>query len=386
MMNDRTRILAVLDYQAYDRLPIVHFGFLVDTLKRWAAEGHIDLQELPAIGDATVDEDVLTRKLGFDCNYHRVFAPNTRIAPPFAHQVLEVLPNGHRKVLTGNGAIVLESDDNQSISPHVDHILKGRWEWEAEFLPRLRFFPERIERAMVNCNGRMHSFAEGGREYLRQVDRPTHILLHCGSLYGVLRDYLGIENLCYLLADDEALADEMIRVNAELCYQGAQAALATGAHFDIGHFWEDIAFKNGPLVNPAVLAAKVGPHYRRIAELLHSHGLRLISLDCDGDIDSLVPVWLEAGVNVMFPIEVGTWQASLKPWRERYGKELRGVGGMDKRVFSRDRAAVDAEIERLKPLIALGGYLPCPDHRIAADAQWENVQYYCERLRRAFGG
>ena len=53
---------------------------------------------------------------------------------------------------------------------------------------------------------------------------------------------------------------------------------------------------------------------------------------------------------------------------------------MNKTVFARDYAAIDREIERLRPLIALGGYIPCPDHRIAPDAKFENVQYYCERL------
>ena len=81
---------------------------------------------------------------------------------------------------------------------------------------------------------------------------------------------------------------------------------------------------------------------------------------------------------------MGTWEASIAPWRAQYGKDLRGVGGMDKRVFSQDRAAVDAEIERLRPLVDLGGYIPCPDHRIAPDAKWENVQYYCDRIRVTF--
>jgi len=58
---------------------------------------------------------------------------------------------------------------------------------------------------------------------------------------------------------------------------------------------------------------------------------------------------------------------------------------MDKRVFAHDRAAVDAEIERLKPLVELGGYIPCPDHRLAPDAQWDLVCYYCERMRKVFG-
>ena len=106
-----------------------------------------------------------------------------------------------------------------------------------------------------------------------------------------------------------------------------------------------------------------------------------LSLDCDGWIDHLIPIWLENGVNTMFPIEVGTWNASIAPWREKYGKKILGVGGMNKNVFSKDRQAVDEEIERLKKLIALGGYIPCPDHRIAPDAKYELVQYYCDKMQ-----
>ena len=115
--------------------------------------------------------------------------------------------------------------------------------------------------------------------------------------------------------------------------------------------------------------------------MLKTYGVEIVSLDCDGMIDSLIPTWLNNGVNTMFPIEVGTWNASIKPWRQKYGKQMRGVGGMNKTVFARDYAEIDAEIERLKPLVELGGYIPCPDHRIPPDAKWENVQYYCEKMR-----
>ena len=36
---------------------------------------------------------------------------------------------------------------------------------------------------------------------------------------------------------------------------------------------------------------------------------------------------------------------------------------MNKTVFAYDYSTVDAEIERLKPQIAAGGFIPCPDHR-----------------------
>ena len=160
--------------------------------------------------------------------------------------------------------------------------------------------------------------------------------------------------------------------------------LAAGARFDYAHFWEDICCKNGPLVIPALFDEKVGPYYRRIVDLCRRHGIEIFSLDCDGWIDALVPIWLKHGINTMFPIEVGTWGGSIGPWRERYGRDLRGVGGMDKRVFARDRAAIDAEVERLRPLVDLSGFIPCPDHLLAPDAKWENVQYYCDRMRAIF--
>ncbi len=83
----------------------------------------------------------------------------------------------------------------------------------------------------------------------------------------------------------------------------------------------------------------------------------------------------------MFPIEVGTWHADIQPWRKQYGKELRGIGGMNKNVLTMDYAAIDKEMERLKPLVELGGFLPCPDHLIALGSKFENVQYYCEKMR-----
>jgi len=44
-MNNRQRALAVLSYEKVDRLPIVHFGFWVETLEKWAREGHITEEE-----------------------------------------------------------------------------------------------------------------------------------------------------------------------------------------------------------------------------------------------------------------------------------------------------------------------------------------------------
>ena len=112
--------------------------------------------------------------------------------------------------------------------------------------------------------------------------------LHCGSLFGRIRDIMGVEGISYLYADDEDLYDEIIDTVGELCYQTAEHVLKQGWTFDFAHFWEDICFKNGPLVIPDVFYEKVVPHYQRITSLLNTYGIDIISLDCDGAIDSLI--------------------------------------------------------------------------------------------------
>jgi uroporphyrinogen decarboxylase len=298
--------------------------------------------------------------------------------------VIEELPDGSRKVLDSNGAIVLQKEGATGIPSEIDHILKDRQTWEGVFLPRLQFTESRVTSTRVNTGNEMIRFREGGLEYLRRGEWETPLGLHCGSLYGVIRNWLGLVGSAYMLVDDEPLFDEIIDTVGELCYQCTATALESGAKFDFAHFWEDISFKSGPLINPKVFRAKVGPHYDRITGLVQEYGIDIVSLDSDGRIDELIPVWFDNGVNTMFPIEVGTWGANIEPWRKEYGPGLRGVGGTDKKVFAYDRAAIDGEIERLMPLVDLGGYIPCPDHRLPPDAKWDNVRYYCDRMHQVF--
>jgi len=384
-MNTAEMAMRILHYQPVERVPVVHFGYWNETLQKWATEGHLSKELARVWGDGNPADAEINTKLGFDFDWYSAFHPNCSLKPEFEPRVVQEFPDGSKHVLNSEGVIVLQAPDAGSIPTEIEHLFRDRASWEKEYRWRLQWNEARVTEGQVRVNDRMVRWDQGGLEFLKTGKRDYHYGLHCGSLFGTIRNIIGVENCAYLHMDDEALFTEIIEMNAEICYRTTKVALESGAKFDFAHFWEDICFKNGPLISPAVFAEKVGPHYRRITDLVRAHGIEIISLDCDGMIDSLLPIWLENGVNTMFPIEVGTWNASIAPWREKYGRELRGVGGMNKVVFARDRAAVDAEIERLRPLVELGGYLPCPDHRIPPDAEWDLVRYYCDRFRAVFG-
>ncbi len=164
-----------MNYDDYDRLPLVHFGFWIETLHKWAAEGHLTTEEAENWVDANPVDAVLGEKLGFDCNWAYCFggrshsqigksdsySPMTRLWPPIKRRVLEELPDGSQKVLNDDGAIVIEKEGITSIPTEVDHLLKGRKEWEAFFLPRLKFSEERITSGSVNTGEEELPFDKG---------------------------------------------------------------------------------------------------------------------------------------------------------------------------------------------------------------------------------
>jgi hypothetical protein len=371
-MNNRERAMAILNYQPYDRMPVVHFGFWDETLVKWAQEGHITQEEAHGWGDGNEVDISITKKMGFDFNWYSCLHWQSSLMPGFEPHLVRTLPDGSREVMNGDGVTVLAKDEAGSIPAEIEHLLKDRKSWEENYLSRLQWSAERIPWESI-------------KKIPPKEERDHPIGLHCGSLWGRIRDITGLVGLSYLMADDAGLVEEILETTAELCFQGTKTILEAYDDFDFVHFWEDICYRAGPLVNPAYFMKHVGPYYRKITQVANEHGINICSLDCDGKIDKLIPTWFTNGVNTMFPIEVGVWNASIAPWREQYGRELRGVGGANKVVLARDYAAIDAEVERLRILVDLGGYIPCFDHRIPPDALWENVQYYTERMHQVFG-
>ena len=387
-MNNKQRTHAVLNYEKYDRLPLVHFGFWQQTLEKWAHEGHIS-NDLVRNEDPRTAIDEVSKLLGFDFGWMMggmySMKPSSYLFPPFEHKVIKTFDDGSMHVLNAEGAIELTKPGIESIKAEIDHLLKDRLSYQEQFKWRLKWCSERITQTPVYCGGKWLRFDEGGREYLTAGKMDYPYGLNCGSLIGIIRCYLGLTGLSYMQFDDEELLNEIIEDQAQVVYQNTEYALQTGVKFDYGHFWEDICYNGGPLISPDFFRKKIGPHYKRITDLFRRHNINLISADCDGKIDELIPIWLENGVNVMFPVEVGSWQANIAPWRQEYGQAVRAVGGVQKNVFAQDKKAVDDEIQRLRPLVDLGGYIPCPDHYIAPDAQWFLVRYYCNQMRNNFG-
>lgn len=369
-MTNRERAMNILHYKEADRMPAVHFGYWNELLWEWAEQGKIPRHLAERWYDGGEADRELDKLIGWDFNWYRTVGADNSLRPGFEYKVLEVLPDGTRRVQNGDGLIERIKPGAASIPSEDDYLLKDREAFETLYKPKMQFTPDRVD-----------------LEYYRHFNetRPTDIPvgLHLGSVLGNIRNMTSVVGMSYLLYDeDEELFADIVDTYADLQYKCAEAILETGAKFDFAHYWEDICFKNGPLIAPDIFRELCAKHYKKRNDLCKRYGIDIISLDCDGVTDKLLPIWFENGVNTMFPIEVGVWGDQFEPARKRYGKGMLGVGGMDKTALRVDKAAVDAEIERMRRLSELGGFIPCPDHRLMPGTKFELVQYYAEEIKK----
>ena len=369
-MTNRERAMNILHGKDFDRFPAVHFGYWGELLQEWSEQGYIPKELAKGYSDGNEEDRAIDRLIGWDFNWYHTVSPKNGLMPRFQSKVLEIYPDGSQRLQNSHGLIERIKPGVASIPSEDDYLLKDREAFETLYKPKMQFSPKRVDLEYFK------NFNE-----TRPMDVPVG--LHLGSVLGEIRNMTSVLGMSYLLYDeDEELFADIVDTYADMQYECTKAILETGAKFDFAHYWEDICFKNGPLLSPDMFHDLCAKHYKKRNDLCHAYGIDIISLDCDGVTEKLLPTWFETGVNTMFPIEIGVWGDQFAPARAKYGKGMLGVGGMDKTVLRKDKAAVDAEIERLKPIIALGGFLPCPDHRLMPGTKFELVQYYAEQIKK----
>lgn len=199
---------------------------------------------------------------------------------------------------------------------------------------------------------------------------------------GWIRDWMGVENMCYLAYDDPDCFADIVNTMAELSCWFLDEAVKSGMPVpDACLVWEDISGRCGPLLSPDIFKRLVAPGYRKMRDALDRHGIPYMCVDTDGNADALIGPFMDAGVNMLLPIEVGVWEESPERIRKEYGKELRLIGGFNKMVLEKTKEDIDAEINRHLDLVAQDGYLLMPDHLITPGTMLENYVYYLDRIR-----
>ncbi|MFA6471137.1 MAG: uroporphyrinogen decarboxylase family protein [Candidatus Latescibacterota bacterium] len=201
------------------------------------------------------------------------------------------------------------------------------------------------------------------------------------GFFGPIREWVGPENLLVGFYDDPAWVHEMMDYYADFLIRLTTPMLRDVTP-DCIHFFEDMAYRAGSLISPEFFRTFMMEPYKRVLDHFRKNGVPFFVVDSDGKIDELIPLFLELGIEAVYPFEVQAGMDILKI-REKYGRDLVIWGGLDKRKLTGSKKDIETEVYSIVPnMLEQGGYIPTLDHEAPPDIPFENFCYYRQLVRK----
>ena len=138
------------------------------------------------------------------------------------------------------------------------------------------------------------------------------------------------------------------------------------------------------MISPEMAKEFLFPAWKQWGEIIRSYNIPIYGMDSDGFVGQLIPLWIDAGINVCDPMEVAAHN-DIVAMREQFGKKMAFRGGVDKRKMAAGGRELEEELIRIKPVVDSGGYIPSCDHGIPSDVSWPNYLQYMKGLARLTG-
>lgn len=373
MISDLERFIACMEYQPCDRRPNHELGVWPQTRTRWLKEAPEEAKTFTWNWFYAEDAIGLDRRDYVPVNYGFV--------PPFEHEILEETERYevfrdakgivHRALKEGT-----EAGGRMCMDQYLSFPVETPEDWAK--LKRERLIPALSERYPADLDERVAKWK--ARNY------PLVLGENCAAngFYWRAREFMGTEALSLAWYDHPAMMHDMMEWFADFIIETSLPILAK---IDVEYFVlnEDLSMKSGPLLSPTTYRKFIFPHLKRLVSTLKANGVRYVALDTDGNPTVLVSQFMDAGVDVLWPIERAS-DVSPLGLRKRFGRTLRLWGGVDKRALAQGPAAIKQHLLELAPLIEEGGYIPTVDHTVPPDISFDNFAYYMEFKRYLLAG
>jgi uroporphyrinogen decarboxylase len=373
MITLRQRYLQVHAFGNPDKIPLMPGNPRESTLAAWRRQG------LPAEGDWRVH---LYRELGLEYAVNErlwVTGADFRMMPQFEEKVLEHR-DGHYVVQDWKGNVCEISDEfDVTYLRSAKDFVTRRWircpvesreDWE-------RMKP----RYALDAPGRFAEDFDEKHRGLANRDRPLAVAF--SGPFWQLREWCGFEGLCMMMIEQPELVAEMAAFWCDFVDAMLTRIFAVVVPDEV-YFSEDMAYKAHAMISPAMTREFCMPSWRKWAARSRSAGVEIVSVDSDGFVEELIPLWIESGVIACDPMEVAAHN-DIVAFREKFGRAMVYRGGVDKREMAKGGENIRRELKRIEPVIQSGGFIPGCDHGVPNDVSWPNYVDYCRELAKMTG-
>lgn len=339
---------------------MIDLTYWPSTLARWRAEG------LP--NDSQLD---LAEYFGLD----RLTCVNDLFNPSFElpEEVLEEA-DSYRVIRDRYGKVVREPRGDDATPATLEPAVRTSADWQ-RLSARLTIDDARFDNPPAEA---LYAAATARGDY--RAITPAE------PLWFVLEHAMGFDHALRAIRRQHELVAEMIAAYTDYLLAMLRRTLERGFRFDGLWFWSDLCYRNGLLMSPRDLRKLALPHWRRLGEFARDHDMHYI-WHCDGDVQPLIPLLLEAGVQAIHPLEAraGNDVRTLKP---EFGDQLCLIGNINADVVAtNDRDQIEDEVAAKVPTAARGGgYIYHIDHSVPPTVSLGAYRHLLECVRRYGGG
>jgi hypothetical protein len=206
------------------------------------------------------------------------------------HEREDVLPDGrrvrHRRWTSWTERIVIEDTDAYAQRLHRQLEARAPDAWS-----------ERDE-ADLQAYAANHRAAQSrlGEDFFFMAGCPGSTGLH-----ALMHD-IGVEQFTYLLYDHPDVVSAYLEWHTERAVTRLRH-LAPDAGIEAVMLGEDIAWKNGTLLSPQWLDEQFIPRLARIVAACHEKGIKVM-FHSDGNLEAVLPGLVDAGIDMLNPIEI----------------------------------------------------------------------------------
>jgi len=322
-----------------------------ETIERWKGEG--------LTGD-------WKEPFGFDTGFDAL-PVNLGFCPAYEKIILSEDEEQYT-VRDTNGITYIAKKGHATIPMYTDYPVKSAQDWEE--IKALRLNPNSPERFPEN----LPEIITG----MKSRDAAIQIGSYPYGLFGTARDLMGAEELLVCFYDEPELVHDIMDYLTDFWLAIYKKALSY-VQIDHIHIWEDMSGKTGPLISPAMFKEFMLPNYKKIVAFAKAHDIPIVSVDTDGNMDVMMPLLEESGINLVLPFEVQAG-CDIVAIREQFPK-ICLHGGIDKNMLTMGFAEIDRELKRVEPMFSGSGYIAALDHLPHPQISFENFSYFMKKLK-----
>ena len=373
-MTPLERFHACMNYQPVDRVPNHEVGVWVQTKQRWCEEG---------LATDDLHWDWFTGEARWNMDPREYIDVRLReMVPPYEEKVLSL--EGETEIIQGANGIISKA----LITGTAEGMRASMNEFMSFPVKTPADFQELKKRFRPSCPVRYPAYWEqfqlpgwGLRQHPLILGRNCSIL----GYYWRAREWMGTENLSYAWYDEPALMHEMMEFITDFTIETTRPILERGMRPDYVFINEDLSMKTGPLLSPDTYRTFILPQLKRLLAFFKASGVQWAIIDTDGNCELVLPHFMAAGVDGIWPLERASDMEPLAI-RKKFGRDLRLWGCVDKRELAKDFAAIDTHLRTFQPLIAEGGFIPSVDHLVPPDVSLANFEHYMRRKHQLLRG